>query len=185
MYNLISQVLRSSFLRDLCGEGPQHPGSSDVVHLMVPISGDTLATIHELLYTGQVNKTRREIEAVSAGLALLGINDFSGMPVKPRAFQHAGITTIPVSNKQNGTNSNINAAVEVVDMQQFLTQAGPPGPVVSNPFAPLSSQAAGLLVQKLDPAQVSVTIKREANNNAENKTPGEEEKETDSVKPGT
>ena len=59
-------------------------------------------------------------------------------------------------------------------MQQFLTQAGPPGPVVSNPFAPLSSQAAGLLVQKLDPAQVSVTIKREANNNAENKTPDQE-----------
>ena len=78
---------------------------------MVPISGDTLATIHELLYTGQVNKTRREIEAVSAGLALLGINDFSGMPVKPRAFQHAGITAIPVSNKQNGPNNNNTAAV--------------------------------------------------------------------------
>ena len=148
---------------------------------MVPIPGDTLATIHELLYTGQVNKTRREIEAVSAGLALLGINDFSGMPVKPRAFQHAGITAIPVAKKQNqnGTNNNnISTAVEVLDMQQFLTQAGPPCPnpktVVSNPFTPLSSQAAGLLVQKLDPVQVSVTIKREANNNAENKTVDQE-----------
>merc|ERR1719158_1048335 len=113
-----------------------------------------------------------EIEAVSAGLALLGINDFSGMPVKPRPFLHAGITAIPVCRKQNVPSSNNNdAAVEVVDMQQFLTQAGPPGPqtVVSHPFTPLSSQAAGLLVQKLDPTQVSVTIKREANNNTETK----------------
>ena len=143
-----------------------------MIHLIVPISGATLVTIHELLYTGQVNKTRREIEAVSAGLALLGINDFSGMPVKPKAFLHAGITAIPVTRKSNGSNNTINnnAAVEVVDMQEFLKD-GPPGPktIVSNPFAPLSSQAAGLLVQKLDPTQVSVTIKREANNNAENK----------------
>ena len=177
-YNFLCQVLRSSFLRGICAEAPQHPGSSDVIHLIVPISGDTLGTIHELLYTGQVNKTRREIEAVSAGLALLGINDFSGMPVKPRPFLHAGITAIPVSRKQNvpSNNNNNNAAVEVVDMQQFLTQAGPPGPqtVVSNPFTPLSSQAAGLLVQKLDPAQVSVTIKREANNNTENKAQNQE-----------
>ena len=166
--------MRSTFLRGLCSEAPQHAGSSDVIHLIVPISGDTLFTIHELLYTGQVNKTRREIEEVSAGLALLGINDFSGMPVKPRAFLHAGITAIPVSRKQNNNNNN-NAAVEVVEMQQFLKD-GPPGPktIVNNPITPLSSQAAGLLVQKLDPTQISVTIKREANNNAETKTPDQE-----------
>ena len=157
------------------------PYSTASIRITYPVGGICYRTAYRRARGGIVASRA----AVSAGLALLGINDFSGMPVKPRAFQHAGITTIPVSNKQNGTNNNINAAVEVVDMQQFLTQAGPPGPVVSNPFAPLSSQAAGLLVQKLDPAQVSVTIKREANNNAENKTPGEEEKETDSVKPGT
>jgi len=169
-------VLRSTFLRGLCSEAPRYPGASDVIHLMVPIPGHTLITIHELLYTGQVNKTRREIEEVSAGLALLGINDFSGMPVKPRAFLHAGITAIPVSRKQNNNN---NAAVEVVEMQQFLKD-GPPGPktIVNNPITPLSSQAAGLLVQKLDPTQISVTIKREANNNAETKAPDQEQERT-------
>ena len=163
-------MLRSTYLRGLCNEAPQHPGSSDVIHLIVPISGDTLCTIHELLYTGQVNKTRKEIEDVSAGLALLGINDFSGMPVKPRVFLHAGITAIPVSKQQNN-----NTAVEVVEMQQFLIE-GPPGPktIVNNPITALSSQAAaaGLLVQKLDPTQISVTIKREANNNAESRDRG-------------
>ena len=145
-----------------------------MIHLIVPISGEVLATIQELLYTGQVIKTRREIEGVSAGLALLGINDFSGMPapVKPKAFIHAGISATPIS-KNPGEQNGTNTAIEVVDVQQFLKLKEPPGPKpnVCNPFG-FSSYNAGLLVQKLDPTQVKVTIKREEanNNNAINKS---------------
>ena len=58
-------VSRSSLLRSICECVPHHPGAVTRLQVAVPVSGPTLRTIQELLYTGQVSRTRPELVAVS------------------------------------------------------------------------------------------------------------------------
>ena len=122
---------------------PHHPGVVTSLHIAVPVSGPTLLTIQELLYTGQVSRTRPELVAVSQGLAALGIDNFSQLP----------------------TAAGAGPAVAV---QQFLGLTSGLGTAAS----PGTKAAAELLVHRLDPAKITVKIKRNenGNNKAANKT---------------
>ena len=84
-------------LRGICQDVPWYPGESSIVYISVHIRGHTLRTIKELLYSGQVCKTKKELEEVSNGLALLGIDDFTSLPPQPPAASLPGITAIPLS----------------------------------------------------------------------------------------
>ena len=150
---------RSTLLRSICHSMPHHPGVVTSLHIAVPVSGPTLLTIQELLYTGQVSRTRAEIDAVSQGLATLGIDNFSPVPTSTATMASVDKKPAAVISSRE----TLVAADPVVAMQQFLGQTAA-GPSLRN------KAAAELLVHRLDPAQITVKIKRdgdgvEANNN--------------------
>ena len=129
---------RSSLLRSICECVPHHPGAVTRLQVAVPVSGPTLLTIQELLYTGQVSRTRPELVAVSQGLAALGIDNFSQLPTAA------------------GVQQQTPGAGPAVAGQQFLGRTSGLGTAAS----PGTMAAAELLVHRLDPAKITVKIKR-------------------------
>ena len=146
----MAAVSRSSLLRSICGCVPHQPGAVTRLQVAVPVSGPTLLTIQELLYTGQVSRTRPELVAVSQGLAALGIDNFSQLPTAA------------------GVQQQTPGAGPAVAVQQFLGLTSGLGTAAS----PGTKAAAELLVHRLDPAKITVKIKRneDGNNKATNKT---------------
>jgi len=143
--NLSLVAPRSPLLRSMCGNTPQYPGSSSEIFINVPISGKILLTIQELLYSGQVSRSWKEIEQVSAGLALLGINDFSGNYHRPPVpqFSYSGITAIQCHPKSPEIPNQV--------LVQTAFQQQPP------------HVSTGLMIQKI--SQSLKCEKSETNNN--------------------
>ena len=159
LWFVLLPVSRSTLLRSICHSTPHHPGVVTNLHIAVPVSGPTLLTIQELLYTGQVSRTRAEIDAVSQGLATLGIDNFSPVPTSTTTAASVDQKPAAVISRRE----TLVTADPVVAMQQFLGQTAA-GSNLRN------KAAAELLVHRLDPAQITVKIKRdgdgvEANNN--------------------
>ena len=48
-------------------------GYASVYQLCLPVSGRTLRSLLELLYTGEISASRTEVEEIKTGLTLLGI----------------------------------------------------------------------------------------------------------------
>jgi len=145
--NLSLVAPRSPLLRSMCINTPQYPGASSEIFISVPISGKILLTIQELLYSGQVSRSWKEIEQVSAGLALLGINDFSGYNHRPPVpqFSHSGITAIQCHH--NPVQVNSPGISNQIFVQSALYQQH-------------HHVSTGLMIQK-----ISQNLKCEANNN--------------------
>ena len=167
---LKSSVPRSSLLQSICYNVPQHPGSSTSLHILVPIRKEILVTIQELLYTGQVNRTKKEIEEVSNGLAILGINDFSSPP----QFIHPGITAIPLPPHTVATKQSSGSGTpEFLKRVIICTNPSPPGPSPSQHLAKIKgliqNNSSGLMIQKIDPTLNSYKKVNETNNNDEEK----------------
>ena len=169
-------VPRSSLLQSICYNVPQHPGTSLSLQITVPIRKEILVTIQELLYTGQVHRTKKEIEEVSNGLALLGINDFSGPP----QFIHPGITAIPLPPNTVATKQSTGSQTpEFLKSVAIQSNPVPPGPSPTNntsaKFDKLDvthSNNLGLLIQKVVPSPLSCKKEvNETNNNEEEEVP--------------